>query len=1051
MQRHSTHSFFVWILQSWSLILSVASVLVFVTILALVKGKQASAFSGSGAGTIGDPYQVTTCSQLQEVDSDLTAYYLQMNDIDCTAVSFTPIGLSGGGFEGRYDGDGYEIQNLSLVVNATSTGLFANTNGATITGVNLTNVQVVKSVSSMGTISTLVGTMNGGELHNSSATGTITQVVMDYDTETVGGLVGIAEGDAYITTSHANVEISLLDGVYGGTGGFVGMTRGTAVIEDSYATGNISSGVDTYFTGGFVGWQVGSSEVYRSYATGDVHVGVGAASGYGDNYDNAGFVGGLGGYGSYLGTTRIEDCYSTGNVTADGEDNYDVGGFAGTVYDGATVLRSYSTGSVSNTGPWGNDIGGFTGLTRNRYGQANPSIQESFATGNVTVTALEDVSGVGGFVGEHRSGTISNSYTRASVTVNSPNPQDGNYAWAIGGFVGEFRTSTITNSYAAGGLTVNTEPDYEWDIGGFAGYSQGTGSITSSYWDTDTSGESNSSGGSGESTSAMKTEGTFSGWNFSSLWVIVGGYNDGYPSFQYIAPTVTPTITPTNTVTNTPTPTTTPTTTSSPTSTTTATPTATATTSVTTTLTGTATTTTTVTSSVTTSVTTTVTASTTGITTILPSSSILIPTLPPVTGENNLPPKQNEIETQSCPTFDYLRVSSTVIEEGGTLTFSWKATNATRVVWSGYDAHLPPQGEKVITPPTSMTINLMADNGNCNSKIQREIAVVKNVPWSNATAIGAGALVVEAAVIQLASVYALASKGGAIAIQNTVQGNLFLALAGFLDRKRRRSYGVVYDSVTKKPIARAVVRLKTQNGGKIVDTVVTDANGVMRLSAHAGEYILTVEHPLYSFPSSLVTQLVDGGYANVYLGKTFAVKNAADTVMLSVPMDPIVISEAQAQRVKIVSVIDRIAAYGSTGLLLVGLIYSLYASIVYPHIYNYFAVFLYLIILAAKTLLVFLHSKKVGTVRTKNGEVVSGIELGLFDTEFKNLLYRTFTDKEGNYNFAVASGAYYLKVMDNRYSIIEAGQKVKAVYVDSKNNRDNLTLVTTTLVLDENK
>lgn len=1039
-QNKSLSALTAWTLQSWSIVLSVASVLVFVTIFALIRGKQAAAFSGVGAGTIGDPFQVTTCTQLQEVDSDLTAYYLQMNDIDCNAISFTPIGLSGSGFEGHYNGDGYEIQNLSLVVNPTSTGLFANTTNAVITGVNLVNVQVVKSGSSMGTISTLIGTMDGGELHDSSATGTITQVFADYDTETVGGLVGIAEGDAYITSSYASVEISLLDGVYGGTGGFVGMTRGTAVIEDSYATGDISSGVDTYFTGGFVGWQVGSSEVYRSYATGDVHVGVGAASGYGDNYDNGGFVGGLGGYGSYIGTTRIEDSYSTGNVTADGEDNYDVGGFAGTVYDGATVLRSYSTGNVTNTGPWGNDIGGFTGLTRNRYGQANPVIQESFAIGNVTVTAQQDVSGVGGFIGEHRSGTISNSYTRASITVLSPNPQEDNYAWGIGGFVGEFRTSTITNSYAAGGLTVNTEPDYEWDIGGFAGYSQGTGTITSSYWDTELSGEANSAGGTGESTSAMKSEGTFSGWNFSGLWVISGSYNDGYPSFEYVAPTPTPTpsASPTATATPTATPTSTPTSTStvSPTATSTATPTSSSS----------------VTATATASVTSTVTGSVTSVTTTTPVSTIFVPTLPPVTGDEvtPTPPKQNEVDIQHCPVFDYFRVSSTVIEEGGTLTFSWKASYATRVVWSGYDAHLPVEGEKVITPPTSMTISLMADNGNCNSKIQRDIAVVKRAPWSNATAIGAGALAVEAAVVQLASVYAFATKGGAMAVQNSVHGNLFLALAGFLDRKKRRSYGVVYDSTTKKPVARAVVRLKTQNGGKIVDTVVTDANGVMRLSAHAGEYLLSVEHSLYSFPSNLVTQTVDGGYANVYLGGPFVVKNAADTVMLSVPIDPVVVSDAQAKRVKLVAIIDKVASYGSSSILVAGLLYSLYASIVYPHIYNYLAVTLYLLVLGAKVLLL-LQGKKIGIVRMKNGTVAKGIELGLFDTEFKNLLYRTFTDKEGHYNFAVANGKYYLKVMDNRYSIVDAGQKVKAVYVDLKNNRDNLTLVTTKLILEENK
>ena len=32
-----------------------------------------AAFSGSGAGTSGDPYQVTTCSQLHEMNASLTS------------------------------------------------------------------------------------------------------------------------------------------------------------------------------------------------------------------------------------------------------------------------------------------------------------------------------------------------------------------------------------------------------------------------------------------------------------------------------------------------------------------------------------------------------------------------------------------------------------------------------------------------------------------------------------------------------------------------------------------------------------------------------------------------------------------------------------------------------------------------------------------------------------------------------------------------------------------------------------------------------------------
>ena len=47
----------------------------------------ASAYSGSGTGTAGDPYLITNCTQLQEMNNDLAASYKLANDIDCSATS----------------------------------------------------------------------------------------------------------------------------------------------------------------------------------------------------------------------------------------------------------------------------------------------------------------------------------------------------------------------------------------------------------------------------------------------------------------------------------------------------------------------------------------------------------------------------------------------------------------------------------------------------------------------------------------------------------------------------------------------------------------------------------------------------------------------------------------------------------------------------------------------------------------------------------------------------------------------------------------------------
>ena len=47
--------------------------------------KAYAAFSGSGAGSYADPYQITSANQLNEVKSCTSSSYKLMNDIDLTS------------------------------------------------------------------------------------------------------------------------------------------------------------------------------------------------------------------------------------------------------------------------------------------------------------------------------------------------------------------------------------------------------------------------------------------------------------------------------------------------------------------------------------------------------------------------------------------------------------------------------------------------------------------------------------------------------------------------------------------------------------------------------------------------------------------------------------------------------------------------------------------------------------------------------------------------------------------------------------------------------
>jgi filamentous hemagglutinin family protein len=185
------------------------------------------------------------------------------------------------------------------------------------------------------------------------------------------------------------------------------------------------------------------------------------------------------------------------NVNISG--NYAVGGLVGTG-QGFIENSSISGGSVMGEGYVG-------GLGGNMIDSA--SIKKSYA--NVTVHGNSDR--IGGLVGNLESSQIENSYSLGSVSGDD----------SIGGLVGYANSSNIENSYAAGEVIGVS------GVGGLIGTATGS-SVNYSYWDIGTSGQPTSAGGIPKTTTQMKQQSTFTGWDFNNIWNIYE--NNSYPFFR---------------------------------------------------------------------------------------------------------------------------------------------------------------------------------------------------------------------------------------------------------------------------------------------------------------------------------------------------------------------------------------------------------------------------------------------------------------------------------------------------------------------------------------
>ena len=210
----------------------------------------------------------------------------------------------------------------------------------------------------------------------------------------------------------------------------------------------------------------------------------------------------------------ITNCYSTGTVRAigptSGGQHTGAGGFAIVQY-GGSITNCYSTANVYATAE-GRDasVGGFANSI------IAGSISRCYATGNGEVVAGRHSYG-GGFMYQAWSGDgIADCYARGDVSATSPD------TCAAAGFSQQATYGIVfTNCYSTGTPTATS-------TGGFCQDSTtyGPSTFTACFWDTQTSGQATSDGGTGKTTAQMKQLGTFSAWSIARTTAAnpTGGY-----------------------------------------------------------------------------------------------------------------------------------------------------------------------------------------------------------------------------------------------------------------------------------------------------------------------------------------------------------------------------------------------------------------------------------------------------------------------------------------------------------------------------------------------
>ena len=287
-------------------------------------------------GTPEDPYIITSCQDLQDIQENLNASYQLAHSLDCAGTidwnngqGFNPLGDNITPFTGSLDGQGFTIDNLHINRTDQTDGWDVGFIGKAKAGAQINHLG----------------------LRNADIKGY----------KYVGGLIGFAQGfiktqpiqvDNCYTTGH--LASSENKGEEGYVGGLIGFAQKT-VVNQSWSSMEIDAS-QTKIVGGLIGEMNLQSQVKNSFSQGKIK--------------GLQVVGGL--IGDMRSGTSAEQCWTTGEVTGD-----QAGGFVGIIE--GSIKNSYAQTKVIVTGQTG---GGFAALSQGSSSEP-ASLINCYASGYV--------------------------------------------------------------------------------------------------------------------------------------------------------------------------------------------------------------------------------------------------------------------------------------------------------------------------------------------------------------------------------------------------------------------------------------------------------------------------------------------------------------------------------------------------------------------------------------------------------------------------------------------------------------------------------------------
>ena len=253
---------------------------------------------------------------------------------------------------------------------------------------------------------------------------------------------------------------------------------------------------------------------------------------------------------------------------------------------------------------------------------------------------------------------------------------------------------------------------------------------------------------------------------------------------------------------------------------------------------------------------------------------------------------------------------------------------------------------------------------------------------------------------------------------------LLMTALGF--RKKVLPWGVVYDSITKRPLDPAYVVLKNLQG-QTVSSAITDLDGRYGFLVEPGTYQMQALKTNYKFPSQkLAGKTHDELHADLYFGENIEIKTLGEVIIKNIPLDPLKFdwnefAKKNKNLMKFYSKWDIVLRKVYDYFFVIGFIVAVIAYVFAPYPYNAVIIILYVLSLLLR--IFGLKPRTYGYITDKTTGMPLSFAIVRVMMPGSNIeVSSKSADKYGKYYCLVPPGKYYVTIEkkneDGSYALV---------------------------------